>query len=280
MKISLAVDGWVTDLKYRRRSPRTLQSYQDHIGRAIRDWGDPDLGAVSPGQIRAWLSELPVGDATRHGYFRVLRAFWFWVAQEWDLPNTMLKVKSPAMPKVVKEKLTAEDESKLLKACGRDLEGVRNKAIVCLLLDTGIRAQELIDLQLQDVHPKDGWLLIRKGKGGKGRQVPISARASKELWRWIGKRESRDQALFTTVREPKKALAFQGLRAVLDRLEEATGVKCNPHKFRHTFATKYAGRGNLFSLQKILGHTSLEMVRRYADLNFDQVDEDYRRVMG
>lgn len=281
MLLELVAQGWLADLRYRGRSPQTLRWYEDKLHHILPHWQGVDVESITPPQIREFLLSLPGGDETVHGYYRALRALHRWGAREWDLPNPMAKVRAPKVERKLQPRLSTQELSLLEAACGRDKLGIRNRAIVILLMDTGIRATELLKLKVDDFDSKSGWIVIERGKGGKGRVVPLSGRAVKAVIRWIGVRgKPLTPALFLRLTRGDAPLSYPALRQMLDRLEEKTGVKCNPHKFRHTFASRYAGRGNLLALQKILGHTSLEMVRRYAELDMGQVTEDYRRTMG
>jgi site-specific recombinase XerD len=146
------------------------------------------------------------------------------------------------------------------------IAGVRDRAILLLLLDCGLRVSEAAGLRLGDLRP-DGTLKVR-GKGSKERIVPVGGTARTAIVRYIGQRGAGapDEALFLGRRGP---LDGRGMQQVMKRLKLRAGItgRCSPHSLRHTFARSYlVNGGDMFSLQRILGHTTLDMVKRYVAL--------------
>ncbi len=137
-----------------------------------------------------------------------------------------------------------------------------------MLLDTGLRLSELASLRVGDVRP-DGTLHVM-GKGAKERIVPIGASARRALVRYLATRAAvaAGDPLFCGRWGP--ALTARGIQLAIARLgrRAAVGTRCSPHTFRHTFARGYlVNGGDVFSLQQILGHATLDMVRRYVSLS-------------
>ncbi|MDP2857831.1 MAG: tyrosine-type recombinase/integrase [Bacillota bacterium] len=146
---------------------------------------------------------------------------------------------------------------------------------------TGLRCAELCTLTVSDAHIEQGFLKVM-GKGSKGRVVPIGASAEKVLLRY----------LYTLRPEPARPditnlfltldglpMSVNGVARMIRRLGEVSGVrKIHAHLCRHTFATNYLiNGGDVISLQEILGHTTLEMVRRYVSLASSQVAVQHRK---
>jgi integrase/recombinase XerD len=159
-------------------------------------------------------------------------------------------------------------------------EGYRNYAIILTLLDTGLRVSELCGLRLSCLWLADGMLKVM-GKGSKERLIPIGKQVQRVLWRYISRRRpepaslncdllflTKDGAQLTKDRM-EKIMADYGRKAGLE------GVRCSPHTLRHTAAVTFLRNGgDVFSLQKMLGHASLEMTRRYCEL----ADIDVKRA--
>ena len=146
------------------------------------------------------------------------------------------------------------------------LATVRDRAILLLLLDTGLRVAEAAGIRLGDLRP-DGSVKVL-GKGAKERIVPIGSTARGAIVRYLGQRGpgAPDAPLFLGRRG---ALDWRGMQQVLKRLKTRAGItgRCSPHSLRHTFARSYlVNGGDAFSLQQILGHTTLDMVKRYVSL--------------
>lgn len=162
----------------------------------------------------------------------------------------------------------------------------RDQAIILVLLDTGLRASELCALIVNDVDQKSGRVQVKHGVGGgakfkKGRVVFLGKVARRALWCYLAERDDEDDPeahLFTSV--SGRRITPNALRIMITRLGEKAGAqKCHPHRFRHTFAITYlrAG-GDLFTLQALLGHSSLDMVRHYAQIAEIDISQAHRRA--
>jgi len=179
---------------------------------------------------------------------------------------------------------SSEQIASLLQYCTLSLHGHRDIVIILLFLDTGIRVSELIDIELDDVKLEDGHILIRNGKGNRERVVPIGSLVQKSLWRYIN--QYRCQPLIERITKlflgnHGLALTRNGIQQMLRRLAlkaDISGVRCSPHTFRHTFAKNYLlNGGDIFSLQRILGHSSLASVRGYLNLFANDVKMQHQR---
>jgi integrase/recombinase XerD len=144
----------------------------------------------------------------------------------------------------------------------------RDRAIVMALLDTGLRASELCNLKLADVELATGCVAVRQCKGRKDRLVYLGKVGRKTLWRYLSTRADArpDDPLFVT--RENHGLDRDWLLKLFENLGERASVPdLHPHRLRHTFATEFLRNGgNLLGLPRLLGHTSLDMVRRYAEI--------------
>ena len=140
--------------------------------------------------------------------------------------------------------------------------GSRNRAIVLILLDTGLRLNELTSIKIGDV--KENMITVW-GKGTKQRRVRMGATTQKALWRYMLYHHREIEHLWLT--EEGLQMQPRGISIMVRRLGKRAGfddVRCSPHTFRHTFAINFLRNGgDIFTLQYLLGHSSLEMVRRY-----------------
>jgi len=165
---------------------------------------------------------------------------------------------------------------------------LRDRALILFLLDTGVRASELCRLCLRNVDLQTGTAsVIGKGRlsGGEGkpRTVQYCARTTRALWTYLADRnvvQPYQPAAHLFVTKQGTELDRSNLRRHLNALGKRAGVpKCHPHRFRHTFATNYLRNGgDIYSLQNLLGHTSLEMVRRYLHLTETDTASAHRRA--
>jgi site-specific recombinase XerD len=205
------------------------------------------------------------------GFARALRAFSTWLNEEgYTDENVLKRLKPPAIQAKVIPVLTEEEVAGILAVFDQgDPFGARDYAIIWTLLDCGLRASELCGLAVEDAHIDQGYLKVL-GKGNKERLVPIGSTAQSLLARWRDVfrhqfvQADRSQLLLTAT---SHALTVVGLQQIVRRAGRAAGVpRLHCHLLRHTFATNYLVKevGDPLRLQQILGHTSLEMVRRYV----------------
>lgn len=161
----------------------------------------------------------------------------------------------------------------------RTFVGVRDYTMMELFLETGVRVRELVEISVSDINWKEGLISI-DGKGNKLRQVPFQATMRKDLARYLQVRgELETDALFTTVdNNPITIRTVQDILTDYGRRAGIRDVRVSPHTFRHTFAKMSVQNGaNLFSLQAVLGHTTLDMVRRYVNLFSLEVRDHHRK---
>ena len=202
---------------------------------------------------------------------RALKAFSSWLTREGYTPeNVLINIKLPKAPSKLIVPLTTDEVDKLLKAQNPlTAIGARNIAILITLLDTGPRCNEMSSLRYEDAHIEEGYLKVM-GKGNKERQVPIGSMAQKVLWRYVFHFRPEplgepNNYLFLTL--DGKRLEVNAIKLILKRWGIKAGVpRLHAHLCRHTYATNFLIHrcGDVFLLQRILGHSTLEMVNKYV----------------
>jgi len=256
-------EGWPDDT--RLLDEWHIREFLGYVGTEINRWSREGNGAES--------SSRKASSKTVHHYYSALRAFFNWIVKEGFLsgsPLTRVKV-AKAKDKVI-QPYSPDQIRRMLQVCDNDFQrnakflGSRNKAIILMLLDSGLRLSELASIKLQDIDAERGWIKV-VGKGAKERVVRIGKAAQKALWCYLMCRgEDNQQNLWLS--EERSPLRSSGIQSAIDRLKRRAGIIDEAgcvHRFRHTFALSFlrADR-NPFNLQYLLGHNSLEMVRRYV----------------
>ena len=196
----------------------------------------------------------------------------------------MTSLKLPKTPRKVISTFSQEQIQKILNSIDKkSSHGFRNYTMILLLLDTGIRLSELIGLQMEDIDFLQSFILV-KGKGNKERVVPFGRQVRRTLRRYImHSRPETDsprtnEVFLTDDGLPFQPRAVQSMLLRLSKRAKMSEVRLNPHRFRHTFATQYLVQGgDIFSLQKILGHSSLEVVRMYINLITSDILQQHRK---
>lgn len=315
LSLAKAIDGFLKFKTAEGLSQRTIISYEFTLNHWVEYIGERDVSEIEASDLTgymAWLrteykprrwngSTEPLSPKSVRNVWVTFRSFFGWLQVEFKYPNPAKEIAAPKFQKHPVATFTKEEIEKLLKACVYSRESKtevrkkfimrrpsanRDQAIVLMLLDSGLRATELCSLTINDVDLKTGKVTIRHGvaggaKGGKGRTVYLGRVARKAIWRYLASREDGDDPdapLF--ISQAERPFNKDSLRVLINRLGARAEVKQTyPHKFRHTFAITYLrSGGDVFTLQSLLGHGSLDMVRHYAQIAEVDVEQAHRKA--
>jgi integrase/recombinase XerD len=244
-------------------APKTLLWYRQsfHAFEGAMD------GKAAIGERIVQLRNAGVLPVSVNTYLRTLNAFFRWAHTEGHLAELLRVAKLKEEQKVLAT-LTPEHIQRIIGFRPRGINQQRIYTLSCVLLDTGLRIDEALSLARSDVD-LDNMLLRVRGKGAKQRLVPMSIEMRKLLWRWLRNEPGPTDSLVFASRGGSKL----GQRNVLRYFKQfgarlhITGVRFSFHTLRHTFAVNYIRNGgDVFRLQRILGHSTLEMTRRYVNL--------------
>lgn len=281
--IDRQIEEFTIDRHARNLSPRTLQWYAHSLKlwRAhLAELRIEDAATVTPTDLRRFILHLTERGHNAGGVANVygaVRAFLRWFAAEYapsGWQNPLDKVKTPKRSTDPLQPLPLEHLRAMLETCARrTFTGDRDRALLMLLYDTGLRHQEVTDLAIGDVDLPTGAVLVRHGKGGKARTVFCGAKTRRALAAYLRHRQvlEPDSPLWLTAR--RGTLTKNGLREVVRRRAKLAGIPMpGMHAFRRAFAIGYlrAG-GDVLTLQRLLGHASLAIVHRYVRLLTDDL---------
>jgi integrase/recombinase XerC/integrase/recombinase XerD len=198
-----------------------------------------------------------------------LRVFLTWCFNEgYATENIPARFKLPKAQRKTIDVLT-DDEVRRLFACFdlHTMTGARNYAICVLMLDSGLRLNEVVTLPIGAVHVLEGYVIV-DGKGNKQRLVPLGLQSKRALIRYMGRVPQGEQKAPLFVKDNLIPLQQSTITQLFRKLKTRANIpRLHPHLLRHSFATRYLENGgDIYSLQQILGHTSLEMVKKYVHL--------------
>ena len=267
-------------------SPRTITDYQFKAGRFIRfceATGCTNINEISTNHIRSFLLQLQERNSAKSvaDYYRVIKRFFNWMVEEEILEySPMAKIKSPRVPETLIKPFTEQHIKSILLLCDEHTRtGIRNKAIILMLLDTGLRLSELANIQLSDMD-LDNETLTVMGKGNRQRVVRIGRGAQKALLTYLLSRKDNQPGLW--VSEEGKPLTWKGIAVMFKVLKRRAGfqdVRLSAHTFRHTSGTWALLNGaSERDVQLLLGHRTQRMTQHYtATITSQQVVMKHRQ---
>ena len=266
---------WLESMQARQFSPNTLRGYRVNVGAFLRYLQEnlnlTTLDAVRPAHIRKWLiyrQQHGVSNAQLHNDYRQPRTFWRWcIKEELTTNDPFAKVEKPKVPPKVKPALTPDEVEQILQACeSKEWLRLRDKALILLLLDTGLRIHEAHKLTVEDAS-RDAVLI--RGKGGKQRVVFLSHEVRLAIRRYLNACPYPLQEDSPLWWGEQGALTLYGLKRAVRRIGKRAGLKrpLGPHAFRRTFATWSLRSGiDLEQLRQLMGHSDYSVLRQYLAL--------------
>lgn len=288
--LATLAESWALHLRAERKSPQTLKSYGDGV-RLFLAWcertGTPP--ALERRPVAAWVAELldaGAEAATARTRLLAVKRFSAWLAEEGETErDELFGMKPPKLDTKVTESLTDDQVAALVKACsGREFRDRRDEAIVRLMVETGLRSDELLSMTVGDTDPGRGGAVVRRGKGGKGRTVPFGARTGAALDRYMRLRRSHrlagEPALWLGDRG--KGFEYHGLRGALRYRAELAGIPgFHPHLLRHTAAARWLDAGGSEGgLMAVAGWSRRDMIDRYTRATSERRAADEARRLG
>jgi site-specific recombinase XerD len=244
-------------LKSRREgsSLGTIEFYGKYLSKAI-----PVLGLTpSASAISKYLDSLSCSTGGKHAYFRAISVFYNWLYSTrsgfsfGSRVNPITLVDPPKRPKRILPSLTREQVEALIA----NANNVRDKAIIYLFTESGLRLSELLGIKITDIDWEAHTVRVT-GKGDKEGHAPFGTLSERYLKLWLAEfRPEKHQVIWN--------IGYWGIKTMLNNLRERTGIQCQPHTFRRTFACLLRKAGVDTMTIKDLGRwESLEMVQRYT----------------
>ncbi len=276
--LSALIDLYLLRCDVEGKSPNTLKAYRETLRRFARiaqdDSFPEDISEITPAHLYSYLGRYTTYSMeTRHRYFREVRCFFNWLVEaDYLMESPFRSLRNVRLPQRIVQPFSPNEVAGLLACCDPDTAiGARDRAILLVLLDTGIRCSELVQLDLDDLDLDGGRLRILYGKGNKQRVVPFASRCRAALLNYLNRRGREPGPLFLATTGHRRLLAGvalrpNGLKQMLRRRGRDAGLpKVHAHRFRHTFATWAIEQdARELDVQYLLGHSSPDMVRRYA----------------
>ena len=277
--ISEMYKKFLVEQKYRNNTTKTISWYKDNLEEFFEWLGSDDEKLLTLDNFKLYGAQLrdnvkrngdKLSDASVQNALRAVKTFYNYCIENGYIDDFSKYLKLPKAHYKVQEILDNEEINTLLSCFSETKTGMRNKCMVVLMLDSGLRRGELLRLNVGDVHLKlDKPSLIVKGKGGKQRIVPMGLMSTSLLTTYVGlyrKNAGLNEPLF--ISESDCRCTDNLIKQVFKRLKKQTEMpRLHPHLLRHTFATYYiADGGDLETLRIILGHANIQTTQRYLHM--------------
>jgi site-specific recombinase XerD len=294
---SKALEGYLLSLGARHLSEHTITDYSRTLVMFAKFMDeDHAVHLITSQHIEHFLnSRKGLSNKSLLNYYIGLSAMWTWMVKEGLARENIVRRLKPPKPEIKEVVPLTESEIKLIMSAlnrsavyhrqGQNVDHAlgsfeRNRAIILLMLDTGIRASELCDLKIEDLDNRNHRIYVRQGKGMKERMLPFSPRTGQMIWRYVASRKDvfPQDPLFTS--KLNRSMTRTKLAEMFSKIGKRAGVPgVHPHRLRHTFAIQYLRNGgNAYTLQAMLGHSTLETVKIYLRLAQIDLDTAHRRA--
>ncbi len=224
-----------------------------------------------------------VSAAYRHQAFRTLRTFFRWAVDSGSLTSNPMQGLKLRTPKTLPQVPTEDEVAAVLRALPDTFEGVRNRAMVLVLADAGLRASELVRLLVEHWQPAQRALVVRGGKGRKDRVAFVGPTTARALKTWLARHPEPAGESFLFVDRRGRPIKPRNLVLIPHRLSRREGLPrqrwLHPHALRHFAATSWlrAGMG-MDEVRRLLGHESLNTTLRYSSLVAKDLQTAHRRA--
>jgi integrase/recombinase XerC len=271
----------------KRASSHTVASYQRDIKRlqsycadkAILQWS-----AITQGDIRAHIASRHrqgMGSSSLQRELSAIRSFYSFLLKNRSVENNPAQqVRAPKQVKKLPKTLDVDQIAGLLGAGTSSVLEVRDLAMFELFYSSGLRLSELAALNIEDIDLHDQSLLVRSGKGGKSRLLPIGSKAITALNQWLVQRIKNtlpsEVAIFVTTRGKRLGQRSIELRLALWCKKKGIVGHIHPHMLRHSFASHLLEASqDLRAVQELLGHSNISTTQIYTHLDFQHLAEVY-----
>lgn len=250
---------------------REITKFMDTVQKQVRD--------ITSDDIRIYIAKLGiergVSKVTQNNVLRILRSFFTWLAEEEHIDkNPAQKIKEIKTIKKQKKAFTSYDIEKIRSGA----VGLREKALIEVLLSTGCRVSEIVQIDYDKI--RNGKTVIM-GKGAKERTVFFNAKAQFAIDEYIKSRSDDNPALFVSDDKRAQRCGKGWVEATVRNIGQTVGVEnVHPHRFRRTAATMAMNRGMpVEQIQKMLGHSTIATTQIYLDMSSTDLEDNHKKYL-
>ena len=276
------IEKFISAKKIEGCSIKTINYYNSIITKFVV-FINKALEKINTDDVRNYLSEYKETNnsslTTIDNMRRIFSSFFSWLEDEnYIVKSPARRIHKIKTAKTIKNTFTDEHIEQMRDVCKND---IRNLVLLELLLSTGIRVGELINLNISDINFEDRSCIVL-GKGNKQREVYFDAKTKLHLKEYLNSRHDNEIALFVSKNKPHQRLSISGIELIIRNIGKEIDIKrAYPHKFRRTLATMAIDKGMpIEQVQRLLGHVKIETTMQYAMVNQSNVKISHRKYIG
>jgi integrase/recombinase XerC/integrase/recombinase XerD len=274
MTLNEAKEKFLYECMIRGLTKKTIKGYDDFISQFIKCVGNGEVSKLTIERVHTYAESLysrNLSKATIGTYMRHIKVFVHWLEEMGYLKGKEVykRIKPPSAPKKTL-RIYSEEEIRLIYSCIKvkpQWLNDRNKLIISLMLDSGLRQNEVSSIRIHDFYDDYGLLKVR-GKGDKERLVPLGLFSRTYLLKYIEGRPFENEILFVNRRG--KPITNNTIKLLVQKMHRELGFEFSSHKLRHNYATNYCinqyekkGMIDIYRLMILLGHSDIATTRRY-----------------
>jgi integrase/recombinase XerC len=273
-----------------RASEHTVKSYQrdmQQLSRYCTDKGLFQWAEVKHTDIRSHIAgrhRKGIGSKSLQRELSAIRSFYDYLLKKGLADtNPARHIQAPKQARKLPKVLDVDQLSGLLEAGASSVLEIRDLAMFELFYSSGLRLSELSALDLTDIDLPDGTLIVRLGKGGKSRVLPIGSKAVAAIENWLQQRAVKipvfEPALFVSIRGTRLGQRNIELRLKQWCIKKGIAEHIHPHMLRHSFASHLLESSqDLRAVQELLGHSNISTTQIYTHLDFQHLAEIYDKA--
>lgn len=276
------IDKFLSAKKIEGCSVKTIEYYKNIILKMTMSI-EKLIKNITTEDLRKYLSEYKEENnsslTTIDNMRRIFSSFFAWLEDEnYIVKSPARRIHRVKTAKIMKNTFSDENIEQMRDLCKND---IRNLVLIELLLTTGMRVGELVNLNISDINFEERSCIVL-GKGNKQREVYFDAKTKIHLQEYLENRNDNEIALFVSKNKPHQRLSISGIELIIRNIGKNINIdKAYPHKFRRTLATMAIDKGMpIEQVQKLLGHVKIETTMHYAMVNQNNVKISHRKYIG
>lgn len=279
MNITNAIALFARNRERRNCTTGAIKTYTSQLGLLAQFLADKSIKHVTTDDLGNYIERIKAegqSAVTVRQRAKTFRTFFRWLKETQvieDDPSRNLHI--PKRPHRLPKTLSREQIKSLISAP----LSTRDRALIFLMLDSGMRRGEIAQLEIEDLDLQRGIAHVRHGKGDKERYVLFAEHTIEAVKTWLDERTTSSKIKNVFVNRYGKPLRVGGIYKCVKKAAKLAGINARPHVLRHSFATDYIDRGgSITDLQMLMGHTDINTTMIYVNVAIERVREKHKQL--